>query len=149
MKALIQRVKSASVKVDNKTIGNINQGLLIFLGIQNNDGQNELKYLAEKCLNMRIFSDQDGKFNHSLLEIKGEVLVVSQFTLYADTKRGRRPSFVQAAKPEISQPLYKQFVTLLKKSDIKVETGEFGAMMDVELINDGPVTIMVEKKAGA
>lgn len=145
MKAVVQRVRKASVKVDGEVVGRIGQGLLVLLGIRRGDGETEVRFVADKCLNLRIFEDEDGKFNHSALDIDGEILVVSQFTLYGDTRKGRRPSFDQAAPPEESEPLYERFVELVRESGLKTETGRFGAMMDVQLVNDGPVTILVEK----
>ncbi|NMA19104.1 MAG: D-tyrosyl-tRNA(Tyr) deacylase [Lentisphaerae bacterium] len=147
MRALLQRVTEASVKVDGKTIGSCGNGLLILLGVCSGDTRSEAAFLAEKCLNLRIFSDDEGKMNRSLLDIQGGILVISQFTLYADTRRGRRPSFVEAAGPEVSQPLYEYFVECLRSGGVAVETGIFGAEMQVSLVNDGPVTIMLEKNS--
>lgn len=145
MRALLQRVLEASVEVDGETVGRIGPGLLILLGVRQGDGEAEARYLADKCLNLRIFSDPDGKFNLSALEVNAEILVVSQFTLYGDTRKGRRPSFIEAAIPEISEPLYLLFVQSVEKSGLVTRTGRFGAMMRVSLINDGPVTVLVEK----
>ncbi len=145
MRVVIQRVEKASVEVDNKTVGRIEKGLLILLGICNGDTDNDARDLADKCVNLRIFSDASGKFNHSVMDVAGEILVVSQFTLYGDTRKGRRPSFIAAAPPEVSKPLYERFVTAIRQSGLKTETGIFGAMMKVELVNDGPVTIIAEK----
>lgn len=146
MRALVQRVTKGSVSVKGEVAGQIGEGLVILLGITNTDTEEDAKFLAEKCANLRIFSDSEGKFNLSCLEEKGEVLVVSQFTLYGDTRKGRRPSFIQAAPPEISEPLYRKFIEKLKEMNLKVEEGVFGAMMKVEIHNDGPVTLMVESK---
>ncbi|MFN8674493.1 MAG: D-aminoacyl-tRNA deacylase [Candidatus Sericytochromatia bacterium] len=144
MRALIQRVSYGSVTVDNKKVGEINQGLVILLGVSKNDNEKTADFIADKCLNLRIFSDSEGKMNLSLLDIKGEILVVSQFTLYGDTKKGRRPSFTDAGTPQQAEDLYNYFVEILKKSNLKVETGIFRADMKVEIHNDGPVTFMVE-----
>jgi len=147
MRAVIQRVKKASVTIDNKFVSTIEQGLLILLGIENEDGQEDIDWLTNKIVNMRIFNDEDHKMNLSIQDVKGEILVVSQFTLHASTKKGNRPSFINAAKPDVSVPLYNKFVQLLTiKHQKKVKTGEFGADMDVELINDGPVTIIIDSK---
>ncbi len=144
MRAIIQRVKKASVKIGNGIVGEIQEGLLILLGVRVGDTEKDIKFLAEKILNLRIFSDTEDKMNLSLLDIKGEALVVSQFTLYGDCKKGRRPSFTEAALPQVAQGLYEDFINEIKKSGLKVETGRFGAMMQVELINDGPVTFILE-----
>lgn len=146
MRALVQRVTEACVSVRGEVTGEIGKGLVILLGITNNDTEESARFLAEKCANLRIFSDSDGKFNLSCFEEKGQILVVSQFTLYGDTRKGRRPSFIQAAPPEISEPLYRKFIEKLKEMNLKVEEGVFGAMMKVEIHNDGPVTLMVESK---
>ncbi|MCH7680355.1 D-tyrosyl-tRNA(Tyr) deacylase [candidate division KSB1 bacterium] len=146
MRALVQRVTEACVSVRGGVTGEIGKGLVILLGITNNDTEESARFLAEKCANLRIFSDSDGKFNLSCFEEKGQILVVSQFTLYGDTRKGRRPSFIQAAPPEISEPLYRKFIEKLKEMNLKVEEGVFGAMMKVEIHNDGPVTLMVESK---
>ena len=146
MRALVQRVANSSVTVDGKVTGKIERGLLILLGIRSADTVDDVKYLAEKCAHLRIFPDDNGKFDRSCLDIRGEVLVVSQFTLYGDTRKGRRPSFIEAAPPEISEPLYKKFIDFLKKMGLKVEEGIFGAMMQVELVNEGPVTLLLESK---
>jgi len=146
MRAVIQRVSSGSVSIADKFVGKIGKGLVILLGVKNGDSEADAKYLAEKCVNLRIFEDEDGKFNLSALEVKGELLAISQFTLYGDTRKGRRPSFIEAAPPEISKPLYEKFVEYLRQSGLKVATGEFGAMMQVEINNHGPVTIIAESK---
>ena len=147
MKALIQRVKEARVEVDGSDIGGIGKGLLIFLGVCKTDTDKEVEYVADKCLGLRIFEDADGKFNISAADADAEVLVVPQFTLYGYTGKGRRPSFDKAAPPDVSRPMYEQFVQHLKDKGVKTETGEFGADMDVHLVNDGPVTFMVEKES--
>ncbi len=146
MRAVIQRVKRASVTVEGEIIGSINKGLLVLLGVSNVDSEKDADYLVEKTLNLRIFEDSEDKMNLSLLDIKGEILVVSQFTLYGDVRKGRRPSFIEAAPPEKANQLYEYFVSEVSKHLLQVETGKFQAMMDVELINDGPVTIMLDSK---
>lgn len=144
MRILIQRVKEAHVEVDKVAIGNIAKGLLVFLGIHQNDNPGQTLWLVSKMLNLRIFEDEEGKMNRSLLEIKGEVLVVSQFTLYANCKNGRRPDFFEAATPSIAEPIYNKFVEEVKQGLGSVQTGKFGANMQISLVNDGPVTMMVE-----
>jgi D-tyrosyl-tRNA(Tyr) deacylase len=148
MRALIQRVKNASVSVTGDVHGSIGKGMLIFLGVSVNDNEQDAKYLAEKCANLRIFEDSQEKMNLSMLDVNAGALVISQFTLYADTRRGNRPSFTDAAPPDKAEMLYDIFVKHLRSivGDIKVKTGVFRAMMDVGLINDGPVTIMLESK---
>lgn len=145
MKFLIQRVKEAQVDVDNKTIGKINKGLLVLIGITQTDTKETADYLIKKLTNLRIFEDEKGKMNLSLNDVKGELLLVSQFTLYADCSNGNRPSFTEAAKPDFANELYKYIIDKCKEKVDKVETGIFGADMKVKLINDGPVTIMLEK----
>lgn len=144
MRAVIQRVQSASVKVDGELVSEIGAGLLIFLGIAHDDTETELEYIANKVANLRIFEDADGKMNCSLLDTGGSALVVSQFTLYGDCRKGRRPSFIDAARPEVANALYDQFITALKQLNIPTQGGTFQAMMDVQLINDGPVTILLD-----
>ncbi len=144
MRSVIQRVKSASVKVDGELVSEIGAGLLIFLGIAHDDSQAEIDYIANKVSNLRIFEDADGKMNCSLLETGGSALVVSQFTLYGDCRKGRRPSFIHAARPEVANALYEDFIAALKQQNIETYGGTFQAMMDVELINDGPVTILLD-----
>lgn len=144
MRAVIQRVKSASVKVDDELVSEIEAGLLIFLGIAHDDSEVEIDYIANKVANLRIFEDADGKMNCSLLETSGSALVVSQFTLYGDCRKGRRPSFINAARPEKANALYEKFIDDLKQLGIQTYGGTFQAMMDVELINDGPVTILLD-----
>jgi len=146
MRALIQRVQQGSVTVDDKIIGQIKTGLVILLGVKDGDTEAAAEYLANKIVNLRIFQDANGKFNRSALDVGAELLAISQFTLYADTTRGRRPGFSEAARPEVSIPLYEKFVDFLKESGLNVETGEFGAHMIVEIINDGPVTIMLDSE---
>jgi len=147
MRALLQRVKQASVTVEEEVKSSIGKGLLIFIGIENEDGQDDIEWLTRKVLNMRIFDDENGDMNKSVMDVDGEMLVISQFTLHARVKKGNRPSYIDAAKPDVSVPLYEQFVNQLeKKSGKKIGTGEFGAMMDVGLINDGPVTIWMDSK---
>ena len=149
MRALIQRVSSAAVKIDGEVTGRIGRGLLVLLGVKTGDTKAEADFLAEKCAGLRVFDDQAGKMNVSLGEAGGAVLVVSQFTLYGDARRGRRPSFTQAAPPDLSEPLYDYFVERLRTLGTRVETGRFGAMMAVELVNDGPVTLLLEKDGGS
>ena len=144
MRAVVQRVSQASVTVGDEVVGAIGQGLLILLGIGVGDSEAEARLLAEKTANLRIFADEEGRFNRSLLDIGGEALVVSQFTLYADTRRGRRPSFSDAAPPEIAAPLVDVFAGELRRLGVAVSTGRFGAMIRVALVNDGPVTILLD-----
>ncbi|WP_339341400.1 D-aminoacyl-tRNA deacylase [uncultured Polaribacter sp.] len=147
MKIVIQRVSKASVTINKNKVAEINNGLLILLGIVVEDTQEDIDFLVRKTTNLRIFNDENGVMNHSLLESKGAVIVVPQFTLQASTKKGNRPSYIKAAKPEIAIPLYKNFLqTLEKELHKKVQTGEFGADMKVELLNDGPVTIIIDSK---
>ena len=145
MRALIQRVSRGRVSVDEKAIAEIGHGLVILLGVGEGDGKAEVEYLVNKIATLRIFEDEAGKMNLSLLDIGGEAIVVSQFTLYADTKKGRRPSFVHAAHPEIAEPLVDCFAEILSKQGIPTQSGEFGADMLVEIDNDGPVTIWLER----
>ena len=147
MRTLIQRVARASVTIDRIVKSKIGKGLLIFVGIENDDSQEDIDFLCKKCVNLRIFDDENGVMNRSVLETDGEILVVSQFTLHASTKKGNRPSYIHAAKPDISIPLYDTFCDELSNLLGKpVETGEFGADMKVELVNDGPVTIWIDSK---
>lgn len=145
MRALVQRVSSAEVSVGGKQIAAIEHGVLVLLGVGQGDGEEQAAYLAEKLANLRIFEDTQGKMNLSLLEAGGAAIVVSQFTLYADTAKGRRPSFVEAAAPELAEPLVARFVQLLGELGVPVQTGSFGSHMEVTLTNDGPVTIWLEK----
>jgi len=144
MKALIQRVKHATVTVNGEIKGKISKGILVFLGIGNNDTEKEIGYLVDKITNLRIFEKEEKRMDLSLKDINGDLLVISQFTLYGNTENGRRPDFINAAKPEIARNLYEKFLNECKNQGIKTESGVFGAMMDVELINDGPVTFMIE-----
>lgn len=146
MKAVIQRAKNASVTVDKKVIGAIDNGFVVLLGVTHEDTIEDVNYIANKIINLRVFEDVEGKMNLSLIDIKGSILSVSQFTLYADTKKGRRPSFIEAAKPEHANKLYMKFNKELIDKGIHVETGEFGAMMDVNFTNEGPVTIIIDSK---
>lgn len=145
MKCLIQRVKKASVTINNKLYSEIKAGLLVFLGVEKGDTLEQAMYLADKLVKLRIFEDSDGKMNKSIRDIAGEILIVSQFTLCGNCKKGTRPSFDNSEKPELAKKLYEDFVTIVKSLDINTKTGEFAAMMDIELINDGPVTFMLEK----
>jgi D-tyrosyl-tRNA(Tyr) deacylase len=146
MRAVIQRVKSAQVIVNEKIIGSIGFGLLVLLGISREDNCDDADYLVEKTINLRIFDDQDGKMNRSLLDVGGEMLIVSQFTLIADCRKGRRPSFTAAAEPAEAKNLYQYFIERLKEKGITVAIGEFQALMEVGLINNGPVTILMDSK---
>lgn len=147
MRAVIQRVSRASVKVDGKIMSEIATGLLVLLGMEDADGEDDIEWLSRKIINLRIFNDEKGVMNRSLLEIDGEVIVVSQFTLHASTKKGNRPSYIKAAKPDVAIPIYEQFVRQMQ-SDLgkKIGTGVFGADMKVDLLNDGPVTITIDTK---
>ena len=145
MKALIQRVKYASVKVEGKTVGQIDEGLLVFLGVEKEDSFENAEILSKKVCHLRIFEDENGKMNKSVLDINGKILIVSQFTLCADTSRGNRPGFENAALPNEAKELYEYFSSKVYQCGIEVENGVFGADMKVELLNDGPVTIMIEK----
>lgn len=144
MRAVVQRVKEAKVEVDGRTVGEIGQGVLIFLGVREGDSEKESDQLAAKIAHLRIFSDEDDLMNLSLTEIKGEALVVSQFTLWGDCRKGRRPSFTRAAPPERAKALYERFITVLRGKGVGVATGEFQTMMSVHLINDGPVTLLLD-----
>jgi D-aminoacyl-tRNA deacylase len=145
MRALLQRVSRASVTVDGKVISRIGKGLVILLGVGHGDGEVQVSFLAEKIANLRVFEDDQGKTNLSILEVQGEAIVVSQFTLYADTRKGRRPSFIEAALPDVAEPLVDRFVELLRGHGIPTQAGKFGAHMEVEIRNDGPVTVWLEK----
>ncbi len=145
MRALLQRVSQASVTVNGQTISSIGNGLLILLGVGHGDGEEQAKFLADKIANLRVFEDKQGKTNLSVLDVKGEAIVVSQFTLYADTRKGRRPSFTDAALPDVAEPLVNRFVELLRGYGVPTQTGKFGAHMKVEIHNNGPVTIWLEK----
>ena len=145
MKILIQRVTKASVTVENKIVGKIGKGFLVFLGITHNDSKKEAQFLADKVVTLRVFEDSEGKMNLSLKDVKGSALIISQFTLYGDAIRGRRPGFTDAAKPEKAISLYEYFISEVKRNGIKTESGIFGAKMEVSLVNSGPVTILIEK----
>lgn len=144
MKVLLQRCRNASVTVDGQVTGQIDHGYVLLVGITSTDSEKEINYLADKIAGLRLFEDEEGKMNHSIQEVRGSILSVSQFTLYADTRKGRRPSFIEAARPEIAKPLWELFNDKLRDKGFTVETGVFGAMMDVTFTNDGPVTIMLE-----
>jgi len=144
VRVVLQRVSSARVTVDGKTVGSVPEGLLLLVGIANGDDAAMARRLAEKCAEMRIFPDEQGRFARSLVDVRGSALVVSQFTLLADVRRGRRPSFAAAAPPEVAEPLVEAFAAALRGAGLAVETGRFGAHMDVELVNDGPVTIVLD-----
>ena len=147
MRVVIQRVSKASIVINSNEICNINNGLLILLGMELKDSDEDIVWLTKKIINLRIFSDENGKMNHSVTDVSGEIIVVSQFTLHAKTKKGNRPSYINAAKPELAIPLYEKFTDFLRKeSDLNVYTGKFGANMKVSLINDGPVTIILDSK---
>lgn len=144
MKVVLQRVSRASVTVEDDVVGSIGQGLLILVGVADGDTESQADALASKVAGLRIFSDEEGRFNESLLEVSGSALVVSQFTLHADVRKGRRPGFTSAARPEVAEPLCDYFAEALRKQGVPVETGLFGAMMSVELVNDGPFTIVID-----
>ena len=146
MRAVVQRVRSAAVRVEGSVVGNIGPGLLVLIGIAKTDAGTDSQYLAEKIANLRVFGDEQGRMNRSLLETGGQVLCVSQFTLYGDCRKGRRPSYDQAAGPETAQRLYDDFVKALRSLGIIVATGQFQAMMEVELVNDGPVTLLLDSE---
>ena len=145
MKAVLQRVKHASVKIDGELYSSINQGILVLFGVEKDDEQEKMEWMAKKILNLRIFEDENGKMNLSLTDIHGEILIVSQFTLAADCKKGTRPGFDRAELPERAEKIYEEFIKKMKESSLDVKTGKFGAMMDVSLCNDGPVTIILNK----
>ena len=146
MKALLQRVGRASVSVAGEEVGRIGPGLVVFLGVADGDKERDAQYLMQKIINLRIFADAEGKFNLSALDISGELLLVSQFTLLADTRKGRRPSFIEAAPPEQAEELFNYFVGLARESGLKVATGQFQQYMQVEIHNDGPVTVMLDSR---
>ncbi|WP_203361636.1 D-aminoacyl-tRNA deacylase [Bacillus sp. REN10] len=146
MKVVLQRSKKASVTVDGETVGQIESGLVLLVGVTHEDSEEDIDYLADKIIHLRIFEDEAGKMNHSLLDVGGSILSVSQFTLYGDCRKGRRPNFMAAAKGEQAKHLYDLFNETLRAKGVHVETGVFGAMMDVSLVNDGPVTLIVESK---
>ena len=147
MRVILQRSKQASVTVDGQKTGAIDKGYVLLVGITHSDTEEDIAYVAKKIADLRIWEDDEGKMNRSILEVGGDILSISQFTLYADTRKGKRPSFVEAARPEQAEPLWNAFNEQLKVHGLHVETGVFGAMMDVSLINDGPVTITIESKA--
>ncbi len=146
MKALLQRVNEASVSVTGEVVGRIDKGLVVFVGVADGDAEKDAQYLVQKTVNMRIFADEEGRFNLSALDIKGELLLVSQFTLLADTRKGRRPSFIEAAPPERAEGLFQYFVEQVRATGLKVETGRFQQYMQVEIYNDGPVTILLDSR---
>lgn len=146
MRGVVQRVKRAKVSVDDKAIGQIDHGIMLLLGVEEDDEEKDLEYMCDKVVNLRIFEDEDGKMNKSVLDVGGSLLVVSQFTLLGDARKGRRPSFIQAARPEKAIPMYEKFIHNMIKVGLKTQTGEFGADMQVELVNDGPVTILLDSK---
>ncbi len=146
MRIVLQRVSRAQVSIDGEVVGRIGPGLLLLVGFTEGDDEEKLRWMADKIIGLRVFNDPDGKMNLSLAEIDGSILAVSQFTLYGDTRKGRRPSFIKAAVPDVAIPLYDRFLDLLReRAPGPVESGEFGAMMDVELVNDGPVTLVLER----
>lgn len=146
MRIIVQRVNKAKVTVDEQEISSINQGLLLLVGIHQNDNEEQLHWMCEKILKLRIFSDEDGKMNKSVTDIQGDILIVSQFTLYGDVKKGTRPSYIEAARPEKAEPMYDAMIEYFKNnSQLVVKKGKFGASMDVELVNNGPVTLILEK----
>ncbi len=145
MRVVLQRVSRASVTVDGNTVGTIGAGLLVLVGFAPGDDQGRIDWMADKIVGLRVFRDDDGKMNRSIADIGGSVLVVSQFTLYGNVSKGRRPSFVDAAAPDEAIPLYEAFVAALRERGVAVETGEFGAVMEVDLVNDGPVTLVIER----
>ena len=146
MRSVVQRVKRAKVIVDNEVIGSIDHGIMLLLSVEDNDDEKDLEYMCDKVINLRIFEDEDGKMNKSLMDVNGSILVVSQFTLHGDARKGRRPSFITAARPEKAIPLYEKFIQNMKDQNINTNTGKIGADMQVELVNDGPVTILLDSK---
>lgn len=146
MRAVVQRVKRSCVKVNGETIGEISKGINVLVGITKDDNDEDLKYIKEKIFNLRIFSDENDKMNLSVKDVKGELLIISQFTLYGDARKGRRPSFIEALGGEEAIKLYNDFIELCKTEGLKIQTGEFGADMEVEIINDGPVTLLLDSK---
>jgi D-tyrosyl-tRNA(Tyr) deacylase len=146
MRVVLQRAGAASVRVDEKTTGLIEKGYVLLVGVTHSDTEKDAAYLAKKVAGLRLWEDAEGKMNHSILEAGGDILSVSQFTLYGDVKKGRRPSFIEAARPEQAEPLWEYFNRKLEEEGLTVQTGIFGAMMDVELVNDGPVTIIIDSK---
>ncbi|NYE58018.1 D-aminoacyl-tRNA deacylase [Carboxydothermus ferrireducens] len=144
MRAVVQRVKRGKVTVDGQVVSEIGPGLVALVGIRQGDGERVCRYLAEKLVNLRIFEDEKGKFNYSVKDVGGEILVVSNFTVYGDTRKGRRPSFTEAAPPEAAREVFERFLDILKEQEVSVKSGIFQATMEVEIINDGPVTVIVE-----
>lgn len=145
MRLLLQRVSRAEVRIDGRVAGRVEQGFCLLVGFTHGDGEEQVEWMAEKVIGLRLFGDEEGKMNLSLEDVGGALLVVSQFTLYGDARKGRRPSFIDAARPEEAEGLYEMFVERLRARGVKVETGEFGAMMEVDLVNDGPVTLWLER----
>jgi D-aminoacyl-tRNA deacylase len=148
MRGVVQRVSRAQVTIDREPVGTIGPGLVVLLGIHKDDGEKEVRWLADKIVGLRIFEDDKGLMNRSLLDVGGEMLIVSQFTLYGDCRKGRRPGYSSAARPEVAEPLYEHFIRMVQQQRVTTATGRFGAMMQVELINDGPVTLLLDS-AGA
>jgi len=146
MKVVLQRSGGAAVRVDGETTGSIDKGYVLLVGVTHSDNEEDAAYLAKKIAGLRLWEDTEGKMNHSILEVGGDILSVSQFTLFGDVKKGRRPSFIEAARPEQAKPLWEYFNRKLEEEGLRVQTGIFGAMMDVELVNDGPVTIILDSK---
>jgi D-tyrosyl-tRNA(Tyr) deacylase len=146
MRVVLQRAKKAEVRVEGGVVGKIDRGLMLLVGVTHEDTREDAAYVAEKVANLRIFEDENDKMNHSLLDVDGQVLSVSQFTLYGDCRKGRRPNFMDAAKPDHAEMIYEAFNEELRGKGVKVETGKFGAMMEVDFVNDGPVTMIVESK---
>ena len=147
MRVLLQRVAHAEVRIDGHAVGTIARGHLLLVAFREGDGDSQIEWMADKIVGLRVFPDDEGKMNRSLVDVSGDLLVVSQFTLYGDVRKGRRPSFIGAASPDIAIPLYEQFISYLRaRAGGRVETGEFGAAMDVELVNEGPVTLMLERE---
>lgn len=146
MKAVVQRAVDASVTVENETVGRIERGLVILLGVTHEDTEEDARYLADKIPHLRIFEDENGKMNHSLKDVEGQMLSISQFTLYGDTRKGRRPNFMGAARPDAAAQLYESFNKMVMDQGVQVETGSFGAMMNVQLTNEGPVTLILDSK---
>lgn len=147
LKVVVQRAKKAKVLVNNQVVGTIDHGLMILVGVTHDDTEEDIDYIADKLVNLRIFEDEEGKMNLSLLDVGGSILSVSQFTLYADTRKGRRPSYINAARPEQAEKLYDRLNEIIREKGVTVETGVFGAMMDVEFTNEGPVTIILESES--
>ncbi len=145
MRLLLQRVSRAEVRIDGKIVGKVGRGFCLLVGFTHSDGAEQVEWMADKVIGLRLFGDEEGKMNRALEDVGGELLVVSQFTLYGDARKGRRPSFIDAARPEEAEGLYELFVEKLRARGMRVETGEFGAMMEVDLVNDGPVTLWLER----